>query len=89
MEAQEQEQGRELANSFRKIRRQCPYHFSEPSHVCLTCRKSICLRCAITYCQQHTIHSEHEILPLLLIDLQKLTIEPRTEDLHLRLQQSK
>lgn len=36
--------------------KQCPYHFSQPTHICLSCRKSICLRCAITYCQQHTIH---------------------------------
>lgn len=46
--------------SVRQAPRQCPLHFNEPSHVCLTCRKSICLRCALTYCQQHAIRSEEE-----------------------------
>ena len=30
--------------------KKCPYHFNQLEHICLTCRRSICLRCAITYC---------------------------------------
>lgn len=56
-------------DSAKALPRQCPYHFNNPTHICLTCRKSICLRCAITYCQQHNIHTHDEIMSILKKDL--------------------
>ena len=42
--------------------RQCPLHFNEPNHICLTCRKSICLRCALTYCHAHVIRNQGDAI---------------------------
>ena len=67
---------------------QCPYHFNQWSHICITCRKTICLRCAITYCQQHSIYPQDELMDELRKDLQQFHVQPAQDEIEMKLKQS-